>query len=77
MADFAAQNAKRIRILKTVELADFAEKNPKRMHILKEQEFECSCLAKGIKAIAIQCTFVMQIPREKNLQSVIIYFKCF
>ena len=63
---------KRMRILKTVELADFAEKNTKRMNILKEREFECGCSTERIEAIAVQRTFVMQGPREKNLQSVIV-----
>ena len=60
---------KTMRILKTVELADFAEKNAKRTRILKEREFT----AERIEAIAIQCTFVMPIPREKSLQSVIVF----
>ena len=73
LADFAEKNAKRIRILKTVGFADFAEKNAKRIRILKEREFECCCSAERIEAIAMQCTFVMPIPREKNLQSVIVF----
>ena len=56
-------------ILKTVELADFAEKNAKRTGI------ECS--TERIEAIAIQCTFVMPIPREENLHSVIVFSNAF
>ena len=69
LADFAEKNGKIIRILKkkTAELADFAEKSPKRMNTLKEREFECCSPAERIEVIAIQCTFVMQSPREMNL----------
>ena len=42
-----------------------------RIHILKERESECSCSAERIEAIAIQCTFVMESQRKKNLQNVI------
>ena len=72
-----------------VELADFTEtKNThsengrvgrlrrekcQRMRILKEREFQCCCSAERTEAIAIQCTFVMPIPREKNRQSLIVF----
>ena len=68
---------KRMRILKTVELADFAEKNAKRMGILKEREFECYCSAERIESIPIQCTFVMPIPGGQNLQSIIVFSNVF
>ena len=58
-----------MRILKTVELAGFAEKNAKRMRILKTVEF-AEKHAKRKKEI-----FVMLIPREKNLHSVIAFPK--
>ena len=66
-----------MRILKTVELAGFSEKNAKRMGILKEREFECCCSAERIEDIAIQCTFVMPIPGEQNLQSIIVISNVF
>ena len=43
-----------------------------RMNILKGREFKCCCPAERIEAIAIRCTFVMQSPREKNLQQGVI-----
>ena len=66
-----------MRILKTLELAGFAEKNAKIMGILKEREFERCCSAERIEAIAIQCTFDMPIPGEKNLQSIIVFSNVF
>ena len=35
-------------------------------------EFECCRLTERIETIAMQCTFVMPIPREKNLRSTIV-----
>ena len=51
--------------------------NAKRMNILEEREFKCCCSAEPIEAIAIKCTLVMQSPREKNLQNVIMFLKTF
>ena len=48
-----------------------------RMRILKEREFEFCCSAEQNESIARQCAFVMPIPREKNLQSDIVFSNVF
>ena len=48
-----------------------------KIHILKVREFEFCCSAERIEAIAIQCISVMQSPREKNLQSIIVISNIF
>ena len=40
---------------------------------MKPVRIECCCSTERIEAIAVQCTFVMPIPREKNLQSFIVF----
>ena len=71
-ADFTEKKAKRIYVLKNGRAGRLHIEKSQKMNVLKERGFECCCSTKRIEAIAVRCTFVMQSPREKNLQSVIV-----
>ena len=45
--------------------------------MLKKSEFECYCSTERIKTVAMQCTFVMPIPREENQRSTIVFSNVF